>query len=142
MCIRDRDNSIPIRLGNADFFAPGSAKLTKAGGEKLTKLAEIIETYDNRRIVVEGHTDNVPIGVGLKYLFESNWELSVARSAAAVRHMQTMTDIDPRNLSAAGYGEFHPVAPNDNPENRQQNRRVEVVLYLSLIHISEPTRPY
>ena len=123
------DNSIPIRLGNADFFAPGSAQLTKKGGEKLTKLAEIIQSYDNRRIVVEGHTDNVPIGAGLKRRFPSNWELSVARAAAAVRHMQFETQIDPRNLSAAGFGEFKPVAPNESEHGRQQNRRVEVVLY-------------
>lgn len=123
------DNSIPIRLGNADFFAPGSAQLTKKGGDKLTKLAEIIQSYDNRRIVVEGHTDNVPIGAGLKRRFASNWELSVARAAAAVRHMQHETQIDPRNLSAAGFGEFKPVAENDTDEGRQQNRRVEVVLY-------------
>lgn len=123
------DNSIPIRLGNADFFAPGSAKLTEKGGEKLTRLAEIIQSYDNRRIVVEGHTDNVRIGAGLKRRFASNWELSVARAAAAVRHMQHQTEIDPRNLSAAGYGEFQPVAANDTKEGRQLNRRVEVVLY-------------
>ncbi len=123
------DNSIPIRLGNADFFETGSARLTKEGGENLTKLAEIIHTYHNRRIVVEGHTDTVPIGLGLKFRYASNWELSVARAAAAVRHMQSETDIDPRSLSAAGYGEFKPVADNSTEAGRRQNRRVEVVLY-------------
>ncbi len=123
------DNSIPLRLGNADFFAPGSAVLTKEGGENLTRLAGIIEAYHDRRIVVEGHTDNVPIGAGLVHLYPSNWELSVARAAAAVRHMQRETKIDPLNMSAAGYGEYRPVAPNDTNEGRQQNRRVEVVLY-------------
>ncbi len=123
------DNSIPIRLGNADFFETGSATLTRAGGEKLTQLANIIHSYHNRRIVVEGHTDNVPIGPSLLSRYASNWELSVARATAAVRHMQKETDIDPVNLSAAGYGEFKPVGDNESVEGRQQNRRVEVVLY-------------
>jgi len=123
------DNSIPIRLGNADFFAPGSAKLTAEGGEKLTRLAKIIQSLSTQRIVVEGHTDSVPIGIGLKHKFESNWELSVSRAAAAVRHLQSKTEIDPRSLTAAGFGEHQPIAENDTEAGRRQNRRVEVVLY-------------
>ncbi len=123
------DNSVPIRLGNADFFKPGSAKLTAEGSANLKKLAGIIATFEDRRIVVEGHTDTVPIGVKLRYRFESNWELSVARAAAAVRHMQNQSNIDPTILSAVGYGEYKPMASNDTPEGRKMNRRVEVVLY-------------
>jgi chemotaxis protein MotB len=123
------DNSIPITLGNADFFETGSAKLTEAGGQKLTQLANIIHSYHNHRIVVEGHTDNVPIGPMLLSRFASNWELSVARAAAAVRHMQSETDIDPHKLAAAGYGEFKPVGDNSTEEGKQLNRRIEVVLY-------------
>jgi chemotaxis protein MotB len=125
------DNSIPIRLGNADFFETGSAALTKEGAEKLSRLAEIIDQYHNRRIVVEGHTDTVPIGVGLRHRYASNWDLSVARAATAVRHIQRATGIDPRSLSAAGYGEFRPIADNNTDWGRQQNRRIEVVLYQS-----------
>jgi chemotaxis protein MotB len=125
------DNSIPIQLGTADFFETGSARLTKKGGKNLAKLAEIIHTYHNKRIVVEGHTDTVPIGPGLQFRYASNWELSVARAAAAVRHMQKKTDIDPRSMSASGYGEFKPIADNSTEEGRRQNRRVEVVLYPS-----------
>ncbi len=123
------DNSIPIRLGNADFFETGSAQLTDQGAEKLARLAEIIHSYHDRRIVVEGHTDSVPIGIGLRSKFASNWELSVARAAAAVRHMQSATSIPPQTMMAAGYGEFRPVASNDIESGRQQNRRIEVVLY-------------
>ena len=71
----------------------------------------------------------MPIGVGLQSRFASNWELSVARAAAAVRHMQTSTDIPPQIMMAAGYGEFRPIASNDNEAGRQQNRRIELVLY-------------
>jgi chemotaxis protein MotB len=125
------DNSIPIRLGNADFFETGSAELTRDGERKLTRLAEIIDQYHDRHIVVEGHTDTVPIGVGLKNRFASNWDLSVARAATAVRHIQRATGIDPRSLSAAGYGEYRPIADNNTESGRQQNRRIEVVLYQS-----------
>ncbi len=123
------DNSIPLRLGNADFFAVGSAELTKKGSENLKKLAEIISTFEDRRIVVEGHTDNLQIRGRLKNVYATNWELSVARAAAAVRHMQYQSNIDPHQLSAVGYGEYAPVASNETFEGRQLNRRVEVVLY-------------
>lgn len=123
------DNSIPIRLGNADFFDPGSAKLTKRGAENLTKLGKVIKAYGDRRIVVEGHTDSVPIGLGLRAMYESNWELSVARAATAVRHLAAGNQIDPKQLTASGFGQYQPLASNDTEQGRQQNRRVEVVLY-------------
>jgi len=123
------DNSIPIKLGNADFFAPGSGNLTSEGRIKLSKLADIIRSYAIQRIVVEGHTDATPIGVGLKDRFESNWELSVTRAAAAVRHLQAFTGLEPGSLSAAGFGEFRPLANNETEAGRKQNRRVEIVLY-------------
>ena len=123
------DNSIPIRLGNADFFAAGSAQLTLEGRRKLSSLAEIIQTYPTQRIVVEGHTDSVPIGIGLKDRFESNWELSVTRAASAVRHLQAFTDFEPGSMTAAGFGEFQPIADNETDAGRKQNRRVEIVLY-------------
>jgi len=123
------DASVPIRLGNADFFAQGSATLTAEGASKLTKLAQIIATFEDRRIVVEGHTDNVPIGARLKSVYQSNWELSVARAAAAVRYIQSQSDIDPQLLTASGFGEYKPMASNETAQGRQMNRRVEVVLY-------------
>ena len=125
------DNSVPIRLGNADFFETGSAELTEDGKRKLTTLARIIDNHHDRRIVVEGHTDTVPIGVGLQHRYASNWELSVARAATAVRHIQRATNINPRSLSASGYGEYKPVASNLTEQGRRNNRRVEVVLYQS-----------
>ena len=95
----------------------------------LQKLADIIAKFDDRRIVVAGHTDSKKIGQRLKPRFFSNWELSVARAASAVRFMQHKSNIDPTNISAAGYSEYKPVADNATPEGRQLNRRVEVVLY-------------
>lgn len=123
------DSSIPLRLGSADFFATGSAELTEGGRENLQKLSDIIAKFEDRRIVVAGHTDSKKIGQRLKSRYFSNWELSVARAASAVRFMQHQSNIDPVNLSASGYSEYFPVADNASPEGRQMNRRVEVILY-------------
>ena len=77
------------------------------------------------RIRIEGHTDDVPIRTP-KYA--SNWELSTARASAVVAFLITEAKIDPRRLSAAGYGEFHPLNPNDTGPRRARNRRVDVVI--------------
>ena len=122
------DNTVAIRLGSGDLFAPGSAKLSREGADKLTRLGKIIKDFDDRSIVVEGHTDNVPIGPDLKQRFESNWELSVARSATAVRHMQWQAGIKPGRMTATGYGEYYPIASNDTQAGKRLNRRVDIIL--------------
>ena len=74
---------------------------------------------------IEGHTDNVPIRTPR---FRSNWELSTARASAVIAFVIETQAFDPVRLSAAGYGEFHPRAPNDSAENRARNRRVDIVI--------------
>jgi chemotaxis protein MotB len=77
---------------------------------------------------VEGHTDDVPIKSAA---FPSNWELSAARAIAVVRFLQDQ-GVDPAKLAAAGYGEYQPIAGNDTPEGRAQNRRIEITLAASV----------
>ena len=74
---------------------------------------------------IEGHTDNVPIHTAQ---FATNWELSTARAATITRLLLTEHAADPTHISAAGYAEFRPTAPNDTEPNRAQNRRVDIVL--------------
>jgi chemotaxis protein MotB len=74
---------------------------------------------------IEGHTDNVPIRTAK---FRSNWELSTARASTVIAFLIETLAYDPTQLSAAGYGEFHPRAPNDSAENRARNRRVDIVI--------------
>jgi chemotaxis protein MotB len=74
---------------------------------------------------VEGHTDDVPIRTAR---YQSNWELSTARASAVVAYLVEVGKLDPERLSAAGYGEFHPQVPNDSPEHRARNRRVDLVV--------------
>ena len=76
-------------------------------------------------VIVEGHTDNIPIHTAQ---FASNWELSTARSTAIARLLLERGPINPANLSAAGYAEFHPVASNITEDGRMQNRRVDIIL--------------
>ena len=78
-----------------------------------------------RHIIISGHTDNVPIH---NAQFASNWELSVMRAVNFMKVLLENPNLDPRWFSAKGYGEFKPVAPNNTPEGRMKNRRVEILI--------------
>jgi chemotaxis protein MotB len=88
-------------------------------------LSIVATTLPPGPLRVEGHTDNVPIHTTQ---FASNWELSTARSTAIARLLLERGPINPINLSAAGYAEFHPVASNATEDGRTQNRRVDIIL--------------
>jgi chemotaxis protein MotB len=126
--IRD-DNSIGIRVGSGRLFRTGSSTLSGEGQEVLGVVGEIVQSYPDYDVRVEGHTDNVPIGPVLAKTFKSNWELSVARAASAVRFMSSSSGIAADKLSATGYGEYNPIADNNTDEGKEQNRRVEVILH-------------
>ena len=113
-----------VQLKDKILFASGSARVGKEGEAALAKIADALKTVQGRIIRVEGHTDDVPIGSAQ---FPTNWELSLARAMAVVRSLQD-AGVDPTALSAAGYGQYQPIAPNDSPENRSLNRRIEIVL--------------
>jgi chemotaxis protein MotB len=112
-----------VKMKDKILFSSGSATIAKEGKEALAAVAEVLRGLDGKVIRVEGHTDDVPLGRGAY----TNWELSTARALAVVRFLQDR-GVDPKRLAAAGYGEHQPVAPNDTPEGRSQNRRIEIVL--------------
>jgi chemotaxis protein MotB len=114
-----------VNLKDKILFASGSASVGKEGQEALVKIADALKGVNGRIIRVEGHTDDQPVAKAGP--FPSNWELSLARAMAVVRALQD-AGVDPTVLSAAGYGQYQPVAPNDSPENRSLNRRIEIVL--------------
>lgn len=114
-----------VKLKDKVLFSSGSAKLGKEGEAALEKVAGTLKDMKGRMIRVEGHTDSEPVPADGP--FASNWELSVARAMAVVSYLQTH-GVDPTKLSAAGYGQFQPVAPNDTAEHRSLNRRIEIVL--------------
>lgn len=113
-----------VQLKDKILFASGSSRVGKEGTAALNKIAEALKTVQGKIIRVEGHTDDVPTSGGQ---FQTNWELSLARAMAVVRTLQD-AGVDPTRLSAAGYGQYQPIAANDSAENRSLNRRIEIVL--------------
>jgi chemotaxis protein MotB len=111
-------------LSDKSFYDSGSAELRPQTKEVLNAVDVFLKRNDNL-IRVEGNTDNVPIHTAL---YPSNWELSTARAVNVVRYLVETDAMDPRRISAAGYGEYHPRTDNSTPEARQSNRRVDIVL--------------
>jgi chemotaxis protein MotB len=109
------------------LFDSGEAALKPVGKEVLRKLASALAGTD-RQIRVQGHTDDVPIKGRLAQTFPTNWELSAARAVNVVRFLQDGAGLDPVHLSASALSQYRPRVPNDGPEGRQKNRRIEILL--------------
>lgn len=116
---------IIINIDDKISFDSGSAKLKKEVLDALDKISNILSKYSENKIVIEGHTDNVPISTER---FRDNWQLSTERALSVLRYLLKNADLDPVRVSAAGYGEYHPIVSNDTPENRALNRRVDIVV--------------
>lgn len=119
----DTKRGIEVSLKDVILFDSGKAVLKENSYETINGLVGLINTVPNP-ISIEGHTDNVPVG---KSGFSSNWELSSARAVSVLRYFEGQKIASAR-LQFAGYGEFHPVYPNDTDEHRQENRRVTIVI--------------
>jgi chemotaxis protein MotB len=113
---------IKIVFSNPILFDPGKVDLKQESIKILHEIALILKETNNE-VIVEGHTDNIPITGGL---FKSNWELSVARGMEVIRYFIDKEGLRPERFASAGYGEFRPVLSNDTEENRAQNRRIEI----------------
>ncbi|HVY32253.1 MAG TPA: OmpA family protein [Polyangiaceae bacterium] len=119
-----RSGRMVLILPTDVLFDSGKAKVGSRGREALSQVAAALATIKERRFQVSGHTDNDPIRFSG---FESNWELSTARALQVVKVL-TESGMAPATLSAAGYGEFDPVALNDTAEHKAKNRRIEITL--------------
>jgi chemotaxis protein MotB len=116
--------NIKLTLDLPLFFKTGRANLTLEAKEALGSLIIPLAEFPND-IIIEGHTDNVPIREGARY--PSNWELSVARSVSVIDFF-TKEGLKPRRLVAGGYGEYHPLNSNETKEGRAKNRRIEITI--------------
>ena len=123
------------------LFDSGEGALKTEGQEVLRRLAAVLAAHTNRALHVIGHTDNVPIRASARSRFASNWELSTARATAAVRFLHEQAGVNPKQLGALGYGEFHPVADNATPEGRAKNRRIAVVILPEELAVRTPASP-
>ncbi len=117
-----------INLPQDILFQSGSATVGRDGRETIAQVAKVLADLPDRSFQVEGHTDNVPISTAR---FPSNWELSTARALSVVR-LLVRGGVPPENLSGAGYGEYQPVASNDDAAGRRRNRRIEIVMLPNL----------
>jgi len=123
MALDRASDRLVIRMKSAILFAEAQAALTPQAEKVLAGLTPLLARAPSR-LRVEGHTDDVPMHTAQ---FPSNWELSTARAISVIRYLEEH-GIARERLSVAGYGEFHPLAPNDGAERRATNRRVEIVV--------------
>ena len=123
--IRDR---LSVNMVEKVLFDSGRAEIKPKGKEVLKKVGKILVDIKDKEIRIEGYTDNVPIGESLQKQFPTNWELSTERATTVLRFLEEEAGVNGEHLSAVGYGPYRPVASNDTPQGRAENRRIEIVL--------------
>ncbi|HHW30985.1 MAG TPA: OmpA family protein [Clostridiaceae bacterium] len=120
----EEEEELVLRFDSVVLFELGKADILPSGQEVLLKLGSILKELDNE-IIIEGHTDNLPINT---LLFPTNWELSTKRATNVVLFLVEKSGLDPAKLAATGRGEFKPIRPNDTEENRSKNRRIDIII--------------
>ena len=126
LTVEQRDGKVYVSLENKLLFDSGSWTVGTNGTKAVKQLGSVLADNPEIAVLIEGHTDNVPYG-GSGNL-QGNWDLSAKRATSIVNILRQNKRIDPKNLTAAGRGEYAPVAENDTPENKAKNRRIEVIL--------------
>jgi len=134
LSINIKDGKIYVSLAEQLLFGSGSIAVGAKGKEALEKLAEVLQKQTDVSIVVEGHTDDVPISTSC---IKDNWHLSVLRATSIVRILLDKSEIDPQRIISSGRGEHLPVASNDSKAGRAKNRRTEIILSPRLDQIFE-----
>lgn len=124
VCVEVEERGIVVRLMETLMFDLGKADLRPEARKLLTGVAPVL-IRSGRPISIEGHTDNLPINTPE---FPSNWQLSAMRAANVVYYLTRRAGVPDPQLSAAAYAEQHPIAANNTPAGRQQNRRVDIVI--------------
>lgn len=120
-----KNGKVYVSLSDKLLFKSGSAAIEEKGLDAIRTLAEVLLKNADIDVLIEGHTDNIPIKTA-KY--EDNWALSADRALSIVRLLSVTHGVNPKRLEAAGRGEFYPKASNDTPEGRAKNRRTEIIL--------------
>lgn len=115
---------VKVRIREQGSFPSGGAKLQKTFHPILDRMVNILESTDGR-IIVAGHSDNIPIST--RY-YPSNWVLSSARAASVVHHLAKVNLADPTRIEIRAYADTQPIVPNDSASNRAKNRRVEIIV--------------
>ncbi|MGO4391319.1 flagellar motor protein MotB [Variovorax sp. M-6] len=125
--ITQLQNQLKVTMVNEVLFPEGGWALSPKGEQALGKIAPTLSNMPGQQIIVQGFTDNEPIGPALKARFPSNLELSSARADNVARFL-TSKGVPQNSISAQGFGDARPVASNDTPQGKAKNRRVEIVI--------------
>jgi chemotaxis protein MotB len=124
--VKVKNGKVYVSLAEQLLFKSGSVEVDSKGVTALQQLAKAIKDHKDIHIVVEGHTDNVPISKKSPYMTD-NWDLSVMR-ATSITRILTRGGVSSSQITASGKGEFSPLAANDSPQNKQKNRRTEIII--------------
>ena len=135
LTVEQRDGKVYVSMENKLLFNSGSWAVGNEGRQAVQQLGNVLADNPDIAILIEGHTDNVPY-TGNSQL-SGNWDLSTKRATAIVNILRENANINPENLTAAGRGEFAPIASNDTAEGKAKNRRIEVILTPKLDEISK-----
>ena len=120
-----KDGNVYVSLEEKLLFKSGSDVVDPKGKEALKSLAVVLNNTKDISVMIEGHTDNIPIKT---IMFKDNWDLSTARATSIVRILTVDNNFDPVRITASGKGQFHPVKTNETDEGRSGNRRTEIIL--------------
>ncbi len=135
LTIEQKNGKVYVSLDESLLFASGKYNVEQKGKEVLQNLSGVLEKNADVNVLVEGHTDNVPLnGSGI---LKDNWDLSVKRATSVVKILLEKSSIDAQRLTAAGRADFVPIATNDTPEGRAKNRRTEIILTPKLDELFE-----
>ncbi|MBN4047098.1 OmpA family protein [bacterium AH-315-P13] len=135
LTIEQRDGKVYVSMENKLLFSSGSWSVGTEGRRAVQQLGNVLGDNPDIAVLIEGHTDNVPYkGSGQ---VKGNWDLSTKRATAIVNILRENASINPENLTAAGRGEFAPIATNDTVEGKAKNRRIEVILTPKLDEITK-----
>ncbi len=134
LSVEIRNGKVYVSMSDKLLFKSGSAAVETKGVEALKVLGDVLNKNTDIDILVEGHTDNVPIRTSV---YRDNWDLSVARATSIVRILSADYKVDPTRLTASGKGEYYPRAGNDTAEGRASNRRTEIILSPKLEEIMQ-----
>ncbi|GGK23396.1 cell envelope biogenesis protein OmpA [Yeosuana aromativorans] len=135
LTVEQRNGKVYVSMENKLLFNSGSWAVGSEGRRAVQQLGNVLAQNPDIAVLIEGHTDNVPYqGNGQ---LSGNWDLSTKRATAIVNILRENDGINPENLTAAGRGEYAPIATNDTPEGRAKNRRIEVILTPKLDELSK-----
>ena len=125
LTVREEGGKVYVAMSDKLLFESGKAIVNQQGQEALGKLAEVLNKQTEIEVMIEGHTDNVPIKTAI---YQDNWDLSVIRATSVVRILTETYGVSPLQIQPCGRGEYKPVADNEPAEGKSKNRRTEIIM--------------